>query len=338
MRDLVLDFWRGIGILMVLAHHLVLFYYGWRGSEFLVDMFERAGPLGVKFFFIVSGYIITRLMLAEEEKRGRLRVGDFYVRRIFRILPPYLLYLLGIFAFSASGWIAVSNADVLTAGAFLCNTALPCGWFVVHTWTLAIEMQFYLLWPVIFIALPARYRAPFLTALLALLFTLSAFGVLVERGWIDNALSFACIALGALGAVHPYARAALKDCGFLFIGAVALAVGIVYSAGFADAAKIMYRTATPLLLAALIFSTYRFPRLISSRPFAAVSGIGLVSYSLYLWQQAFVAPAGYYLSPSLLQYVFLMAVFCLFSYYFVEKPFIRLGKKLLQKKELRAKV
>ena len=98
------------------------------------------------------------------------------------------------------------------------------------------------------------------------------------------------------------------------------------------------RRTTPLLLAALIFSTYRFPRLISSRPFAAVSGIGLVSYSLYLWQQAFVAPAGYYLSPSLLQYVFLMAVFCLFSYYFVEKPFIRLGKKLLQKKELRAKV
>jgi len=355
-RDLVLDFWRGVGILMVIAHHLFYFHFSafrifaasvpigafeqilWWANQVLIGFSERAGPWGVKFFFIVSGYIITLLVLREEEKYGRLRIGTFYVKRLFRILPPYLFYLFGISIFAALSWVALPSSDVLTAGAFLCNTVLPCGWFVVHTWTLAIEMQFYLVWPIFFIILPVRHRCLFLTILLAVLYICSAFGVFVTRGWIDNALSFSCIVLGALCALYPNLRAMLQKYGFWYIGAIIFIIGSVYLFGFGEVARVIYRITTPIVLTALIFSTYQYKRLIRSWVFTAVASIGLVSYSLYLWQQVFLAPSEQYLSPSILQNFLFMIVCCLFSYYAVEKPFIRLKKSFLERYAFRAKV
>lgn len=354
-RDLVLDFWRGVGVSMVLLHHLVYFHFGffrsagtalpgllgslleW-GNVLLVEFSERSGPWGVRIFFIVSGFIITHLMLREERARGTLDVKAFYLRRFFRIVPAYAVYLLAVFAFSSLGWIGVSASELAAGSGFVCNTSLACGWFTVHTWTLAVEMQFYLIWPIIFVLLPAHVRPYFLAALFAFLLTLSAAGLFVARGWIDNASAFACISLGALCAVVPALRDSFERHTWRWLSGCALAIGGLYFLGSEEPARLLYRAATPFILASLIFGTYRFPRLIVSRPFAAVAAIGLVSYSLYLWQQAFAAPMEEYLSPSLLEYSLLMVVFTLASYFLVEKPCIRFGKKLLQKRTLHAKV
>src|SRR3989344_871741 len=106
-RDIILDAWRGIAILMVIAHHL--FYFHFEVTNTIVRLFaERSGPWGVKLFFIISGYIITRLMLEEESRRGSLSLYAFYVRRIFRILPPYLLYVVAVAGFAGLGGVPVS--------------------------------------------------------------------------------------------------------------------------------------------------------------------------------------------------------------------------------------
>jgi len=349
-RDRILDAWRGVGILFVIAHHMFYFHWSvfrdfyvahatsgiveellWRLDQWLVWFSERSGPLGVKLFFVVSGYIITRLMLEEESRRGSLSLYAFYVRRVFRILPAYLAYIALVAGFAALGWAPLSGADAAGALAFACNTGVSCGWQVIHTWTLAVEMQFYLLWPLVFVVLPNRLRENFLAGLIGVLITLSAFEVGLAGGWIDNGASFACIALGALYAVSGNFREFLERRGPAALVLGILAVVLLWFFHWSVAAHVLYRALIPLVVVTAVFFAYRFNTLAESRAVIALSYVGLISYSLYLWQQVFAAPSDNYTAPSFLQYPILMFVFAVLSYFFIEKPFIRFGKRLLRR-------
>ena len=330
-RDIILDAWRGVAILMVIAHHLLYFHFDTANT--IVRFFaERSGPWGVKLFFIISGYIITRLMLEEESLQGSLSLYAFYVRRIFRILPPYLFYVVAVAGFAGLGWVPLSLSDGAHALGFICNTGVDCNWQVIHTWTLAIEVQFYLVWPLVFVLLPAWWRGYFLSALIAVLVALSAFELFMARGWIDNAGSFACIALGALYATSPRFRGYIRRFGLWTLAAGALAVALFLALGWGDAAHALYRALIPAALVVAVFLPYQYAALARLRPVAWLSYIGLISYSLYLWQQVFAAPAENYLHPSLLQYSLLMVAFAFLSYYMVELPSVRLGKAVLHRK------
>lgn len=139
-----LDGLRGVAILLVLGSHFGL---------------VRGGFLGVDVFFVLSGFLITTL-LAEEWRRDRaIDLPRFYLRRALRLLPAYLALLAVCAAATAAGSPA-RRADgfreVLVAGAYVSNwptlhqTALPR---LGHTWSLAVEEQFYLAWPVVLLAL-----------------------------------------------------------------------------------------------------------------------------------------------------------------------------------------
>jgi peptidoglycan/LPS O-acetylase OafA/YrhL len=347
-RDLVLDFWRGVAILGVLFHHLFYFHLDifrafyaagagasffsqllWRLDGVFLAFCLRAGPMGVKIFFIVSGYIITKLML-EEERTTAFSLGAFYTRRLFRILPAYVVYLGVVAIAGVVGLIALEPGEPGVAAAFLCNSTLTCGWYTIHTWTLAIEMQFYLVWPLLFMLIPADRREHFLIATLATLGVLSASGVFLSHTWIDNPLSFACIALGALCAVSLRIRMYLQTYGLLLVVGVGLVVALLYfSPGTTEAARVLYRLATPAILAVFVFIPYMLPRFVASGPFRAVAALGLASYSLYLWQQLFLSPGG----PQELPYLALQAAgltaVTLASYFWIEKPMQRFARRLL---------
>ena len=149
-----LDGVRAVAVSMVL-----LFHQGWLGG----------GYLGVSVFFTLSGYLITSLSLAEHERTGRLDVGAFYGRRLRRLLPASLACLAGVVALAAVGlfdgvaglrrdiwgslaqvynWVALaggqSYADLVNAGD---GAASP----LEHYWSLAIEEQFYWVWPVVLV-------------------------------------------------------------------------------------------------------------------------------------------------------------------------------------------
>jgi peptidoglycan/LPS O-acetylase OafA/YrhL len=128
------------------------------------------GFLGVDAFFVLSGYLITSLLLSERARRGRIRLGAFWLRRARRLLPALLVVLvvvgfafrdvlppveLGLLRFDALAALGyVANWRMVYRGAdYFAQTAAPSP--LQHTWSLGIEEQFYLLWPLIVVAVPA---------------------------------------------------------------------------------------------------------------------------------------------------------------------------------------
>ena len=179
-----LDGLRGIAIVMVMVFH--------SGATSL-----DGGYLGVDLFFVLSGFLISALLVSEFDRHGRVRMGYFYLRRLLRLAPALLLMLL-VFA----AWVPLAFPhdhqpfhmwyqweDCLIALAYLANWARALDIhsldFLGHTWSLSIEEQFYLLWPWILLAM-LRYRLPRgAVVVVALLLALAAWYVrlrLLESG------------------------------------------------------------------------------------------------------------------------------------------------------------
>jgi len=117
--------------------------------------------LGVRVFLVISGYLITRGLLADEEAHGRIRLGSFYFRRIFRIFVPYYAFLAAMAAAAHFGFIKLAPGDLGYSLAYLSDHHLHAEWThgrwtLGHTWSLAAEEQFYLLWPLLLVLLGAR--------------------------------------------------------------------------------------------------------------------------------------------------------------------------------------
>jgi len=129
------------------------------------------GGIGVSIFFVLSGFLITYLLLNESALNGKINIGHFYIRRTLRIWPLYFSVI--IFAFiiypymkSLSGvssllehrplfyFFFLSNFDVIHVQTFFRGAESMCGSI---TWSVAIEEQFYLVWPVLFLVVPKRY-------------------------------------------------------------------------------------------------------------------------------------------------------------------------------------
>src|SRR5580692_5069731 len=102
-----LDGWRAISVLLVIVHHV----FSWQHPEVfsshgrLFHLFRYCGPLGVKVFFVISGFVICRLLLLEEKRYGNVSLGAFYIRRAFRILPPLYFYLSIILLLTSLGLV-----------------------------------------------------------------------------------------------------------------------------------------------------------------------------------------------------------------------------------------
>lgn len=157
-----LDGVRGIAILLVMAHHFAQHLLPRHPIDQVVLSVTRAGWIGVDLFFVLSGFLITGILYDTRQARNYFR--SFYARRILRIFPLYyaalavmfvLPRLVGIDVLDHTNshwpwyWLYVSN--VLTA---------TDGWnsrFVAHFWSLAIEEQFYLVWPLLVFLLPRRW-------------------------------------------------------------------------------------------------------------------------------------------------------------------------------------
>ena len=171
-----LDGMRAVAVVLVVLFHL-------RVPGF------AAGYLGVDVFFVLSGFLITSLLIAEMERTGRIALADFWSRRVRRLLPALALLLLVV---ALVTWLSATyserasiRTDLLAATAYLANWRFiaTSSYFVntgvesplQHTWSLAIEEQFYLLWPLVLAgALAAFHRARLNVTVIA------AFGVIAS--------------------------------------------------------------------------------------------------------------------------------------------------------------
>ncbi|NOT62049.1 MAG: acyltransferase [Acidobacteria bacterium] len=152
-----LDGLRGLAVLMVMAYHAFAYemvYEQWYGFARLLAWVTNLGWLGVDLFFVLSGFLITGVLLRTRQDVHYL--GNFYWRRALRILPLYFLILLVVVScYANAGWF------VLLSAVFLSNLVTLFGVPLVYgpLWSLAVEEHFYLFWPWVVRALTPRRLA-----------------------------------------------------------------------------------------------------------------------------------------------------------------------------------
>jgi peptidoglycan/LPS O-acetylase OafA/YrhL len=154
---------RGIAILLVFLAHISAGVFP-NDIGFFKDLsfFLGGGLIGVQLFFALSGYLITRNLLSEFQAHGNIDFKLFYLRRFWRLYPVLLLacsaYLLYVLVFMEPILIIAALGDIFMSITYTTNLPIYPAWFpdldwMTHTWSLSVEEQFYILWPVIFLIL-----------------------------------------------------------------------------------------------------------------------------------------------------------------------------------------
>src|SRR5690348_1177226 len=132
-----LDGLRAISISLVVVGH-------WAELRYHSDVAGAFANLGVRIFFIISGYLITTLLLKEHAKTSTIGLREFYVRRAYRILPAAMVFMLPVFVIF---WRELTWYHMAAAVLYLANFDFSHPWFLGHLWSLSVEEQFYFLWP-----------------------------------------------------------------------------------------------------------------------------------------------------------------------------------------------
>lgn len=332
------------GLRAIAVIPVILFHAGFEAFS--------GGFVGVDVFFVISGYLITSLLL-EEMEEGRFTLLGFYERRARRILPALFLVCLVSLPFA---WVLLFPGDMRNYAESLAAVSLfstnilfwqESGYFesaaelkpLLHTWSLAVEEQFYIFFPLLLLAAGKLGRARLLWVLV-LLFAISfgvaswasrhapaaGFYLLPARGWE--------ILLGAFLAFVPTSGAELRLPSALREGLALLGLLLICSAVFfferstpTPSVYTLVPTMGAVLLIAFARSDGLVGQLLSSRPLVS---IGLMSYSAYLWHQPVFAFARYgkVEEEALWETGILCgltAFLAFLSWRFVEKPFRRRG-------------
>src|SRR5690242_7033616 len=146
-----LDGLRAVSIMLVLLGHLA----GTENSPADLKFLTNYANFGVRVFFVISGFLITGLLLKEHAYSGRIDLRQFYVRRFYRIVPAAYAFLI-VMVISAHH--SLRPRDIALGFLYLTNYVYPRPWVLGHLWSLAVEEQFYLLWPLLLVCFFRRRR------------------------------------------------------------------------------------------------------------------------------------------------------------------------------------
>lgn len=314
-----IDGLRAVAVLLVFAHHAL-------------PWLHIPGGIGVDVFFVISGWLITRILLKEYRRTGSIKLGRFYLKRFLRLYPALLLLVAAVlatwFLFGLSfGTVADAALWSLT---YLSNLALTFGWSRVdplgHTWSLAMEEQFYLVWPVILIALLAmKLKTPVILGLLGVAIGASFFALATTPEIPFSPLSRAGALLVGCAAAFIVEKRPMQSTALGYASALVV-VGLL-AANFLNlipysVSMIGIILAVPLLLLHAAFGQSLLTRALSARWLVYT---GVISYGIYLWHypilKALTASAS--LSGSVRGVVALALTYAAAaaSYHFVEKRF-----------------
>lgn len=334
-----LDGLRAFSVLSVILGHIKA--PALDGLPFLLPF--RHGDLGVAMFFVISGFLITHLLLQEQNKTGRINLRAFYLRRTLRIFPPFYVYVAIVAMMAVLRVYSVPPAAFFLALTYTWNLGAYSGlWIFGHLWSLSLEEQFYLFWPsfVRHLGRATNLRSAALLFCFAPLIRVVAFFVLPpyyqERLhttlflFPDHFLAGCILALALDSAAYDGLFRRFARIGYAVPAALYLYVidPYLYIRYRAFRPLVGY-TAEALCIGVILIFVVLQPRsligrLLNVRP---VRHLGMISYSLYLWQQMFTGPdTGRFVPfPANAIAIFLCAEA---SYWLIERPAQALKQKL----------
>lgn len=360
-RILELDGLRAVAVLAVIGSHAILMYLGnppTEGVAYFLYNYLFSGKLGVQLFFVISGFIVTHRLLIEIEQNGSISLSGFYARRLFKLLPPVLFLVVFVYSITKiMGLETPTPKCVASALTFTVGFFHPCRWDLNHLWTLTCEEMFYLIWPLIL------FFSPFVTSKKHYYWILVGGCALVRVGLYKYNESVPFLLkqfLGTLsyadhmgaGVFLAIVRRDLKlskiidgfgRSRFLWVALVAIWFPLYFSqtpgigkflVPFGPTLQVFGFTI--ILNGALGKTGFFINGFLRSR---LMSGIGLVSYSIYLVQQP-ILNGGYYKglvdnsNLAVLAGVILSLFVGHLSYKLVEKPAARVGAGLLRRPTL----
>jgi len=295
---------------------------------------------GVQVFFIISGFLITKLLLEELDSTGKISLKGFYRRRVLRIFPAFYTYWLATVLLVAGGLLAIHLKYLVYAAVYLIDYVPSRPWHLGHLWSLSVEEQFYALWPLTLVLLGRRraFWVAGLGLLLAPLMRVAQFylvpwdraGIGMEIHNIGDCIATGCLLAGLrdwLWSQERYRRW-LTSPKFWLLPVV---IGITFVMDVHPRVKWLVGIPAFNVAVALCIDRWtRFPdrdpvgRFLNWKP---VTFIGVLSYSLYLWQQPFINRYGHHPWNAFPLNVVLALLLALVSYYVVERPFLGLRYK-----------
>jgi peptidoglycan/LPS O-acetylase OafA/YrhL len=310
-----LDGIRGIAILLVLAYHA----YG----------HPSGGFFGVDVFFVLSGFLITTLLLEEIRATGRVSFRRFFARRARRLLPALIPFLIVVAVFHR-GQPERAAADVGAGLLYATNIIRAAGTSntlptIGHLWSLAEEEQFYLLWPAVLVVLlwwkPHRL-ASFLAASIAAVALYRA--ALILGGATHERIYFAPDSHADPIIVGCY-LAVIRSSGRLvrsraWLASVPILVALVATMEHYTTASLVIGTTVISLCAAALIAAALDTNSLAARvlAFRPLVWVGTISYSLYIWQQLV-----YKFAPNPQVTVAVSILVAWLSYRFIEERFRR---------------
>ncbi len=337
---------RAISIALVVIDHLAMrcgVFNGISGIPWLRPFldFLQDGQLGVNVFFVISGFLITSLLLDEEMRTKSISLKKFYIRRTLRIFPAYFFLLSVYFVLQVFKLIWIPREAWLTAITYTKYFNWPLDWYTGHAWSLSIEEHFYLLWPLIFLAGPKirKGAAVFLILIVPVVRTYLYFS---PDNWFYDLTIFTridAIATGCFLALYKKEIKAKISPYFsqIFYASLISLFLLRYLPEVTDKLQISFilipfglthgtfsNILVGLIMMYVVFGPQGFfYKILNLR---LVNYIGLLSYSIYLWQQIFLNRPNYWVNlfPQNLVCILLCS---LFSYYVVEKPFLKLKRR-----------
>lgn len=348
-----LDGWRAIAILMVILAHMRFRVFGTGGIYPNATIEEELSHfvIGVPIFFGISGLLIGSRLLDEQRLRGAIDVRGFYVRRALRILPPYLLALVAIALLAAWSGVDVATSDLRACLFFYRNYVHGenvASWYTDHFWSLAVEEHFYLLLPAILVLFEPRRALRVLLVLAAAVMAWRAaqrhLPIVTEEmrflTWrtdlrldgllLGAAAAFVLLSNDACRVLRPWLRPAV-------VVALLVSLEIAPWIQLPSIHTFIALVVPFILLGTILHHESPLGRFLEWAP---LRWIGRISYSLYLWQQIFftpiqapfttidvpgIVPEWLRSFPWDVPAVFACA--CA-SYYLVERPLTRIGRKL----------
>jgi peptidoglycan/LPS O-acetylase OafA/YrhL len=340
-RILSLDGMRAISILLVVFSHVIFTRNSPVPAEISYRWLDPLGLLGVRVFFVISGFLITQLLLKEMAKNQTINLAKFYFRRSLRIFLPFYFFIIALILMQIPGWVRLSTGDIFHALTYTVNYFPQRSWEVGHGWSLSVEEQFYLIWPAILLIFGSKKGL----RLALLFFLLSPFIRLFYYYFFPSfvrwelsyrfetsadAIAIGCLLAGNLEWLKQQRlfRNFLNSKVFILVPFITILANELnpiqkkYLLAGISAENIGIALCIAWLI---IHSSSRIVSILSSRPMVFV---GQMSYSIYLWQQLFLNPRSSALVTSFPINLFMVVIVSLLAHFIVERPSFSLRKRL----------